>query len=331
VSQKTFPGVYLSHFASYVPDTVVDNSEIVRSMHLSIDGNVLRRAVGSKEKRAARKDEMCSDMMARVGLQILQETGVEPSSIDKLICSCDPQDQAAPDSSVMTQVKMDLGCPSFGVSMSCPAWICTILLGCGFLLNGEKRILALAASSGGSKYQFKNPMHRAIFGDGAGGALLERKEGPGNVLALDLWTDGRYHKEIFAAHTWSTVPNEIPAEYKKTFFMTPDNRVFYEAIDRHMRPFYTKQYEIAAIQPKDVSLFLIHQASMPLFNYTLKSLGIPEDKTVCLFEKFGNTVSAELPMLIDYSIRNGRIKRGDIVYLLTYGAGFAAGAMIFKY
>jgi len=323
--------VKIAHVASYVPEKTIDNDEIMRQMALTGSGNLLYRAVGSKEKRVIEKDQMGSDMLAKVGLKILQESNTDPSSIDKLICSCDPADQAAPDTAVVTQAKIGLSCPAFGVSMSCVGWLCGINIAIGFLAKDDNKILVLSACTGGSKYFFKNPMHRAIFGDGAGGALLEKDERAEQILQIDLLTLGQYYKDIFAPNPWTTVPKEIPDPYRDAFFMNPDNRVFFDGVDRHIRPFYLKQFEVSGLKPEDISLFLVHQASMPLFNYTVESLRIPKDRVTDSFWMYGNTVSAELPILLDQELRSGGIKKGGLVYFLTYGAGFTAGAMIARF
>ncbi len=327
---KTF-SVRASHFASYVPEKMIDNEEIMQQMGSSMSGALLYRAVGSKEKRVADKNEMGSDMLAKVGLRILRETGTDPSEIDKLICSCDPQDQAAPDTAVVTQKKIGLSCPAFGVSMSCVGWICGVNIASGFIANGDKKVLVLSASTVGSKYLFRNPMHRAIFGDGSAGALIEKTNGKSRILAIDLLTLGQYYKEIFAPNAWSHIPDEIPEPYKDAFFMCPDNQVFFRALDKYVRPFYRKQLRETGLSPNDISLFIVHQASMPLFNYTVDSLKIPKGRVVDAFAQFGNTISAELPLMMDREIRGGRIKKGDLICLLTYGAGFTVGAMILRY
>lgn len=332
MNSTRFSGIALKGFASYTPGRVVDNAEVMREADSFLDGTLLYRTLGSKERHAAEKNEMGSDLMFKVGTKILQENDIDPSTIDKLICSCDPQDQAAPDAAVITQAKLALSCPAFGISMSCSGWLCGILIGSSFIVSGDNRILVLAASTVGSKYSFNNPMHRGIFGDGTGGVLLERCNVRNRgIFSLELWSDGRFFKEIFAPHLWSDVPTQIPPGYAKTFYMSPDNRIFFDAIDTHIRPFYLRQYKTARVSKKDISHFIIHQASMPLFNHTLKSLDIPRDKVISGYEKYGNTVSAELPILLDENIRNGRIREGDLVYLLTYGAGFTAAAMIAKF
>jgi 3-oxoacyl-[acyl-carrier-protein] synthase-3 len=323
--------VRIKQVASYVPEQVINNDEIMRQLGHGGTGTLLYRAVGSKEKRVAEKEEMGSDMLAKVGLKILQESNVDPATIDKLICSCDPPDQAAPDTAVVTQTKMGLTCPAFGVSMSCVGWLCGINIASGFLASGDRRILVLSASTVGSKYFFRNPMHRAIFGDGAGGILLEREEDAEQIIRIDLLTLGRFYRDIFAPNPWTTVPDEIPHLYRDAFFMKPDNKVFFDALDKYIYPFYRRQFEATGVKPDDISLFIIHQASMPLFNYTVDSFKIPRDKVVDSFSKYGNTISAELPILLDQELRDGHLKGGDLVYFLTYGAGFTAGAMIARF
>jgi 3-oxoacyl-[acyl-carrier-protein] synthase-3 len=306
------------------------DSEILREFGSSTTPEILNRTIGTRERRMAAPGQMGSDMMGLVGMQILEESGISAESIDKLICSCDPQDQATPDAAVITQYKLGLSCPAFGVSMSCSAWLCGLSIAAGFIRNGDRRVLVLASSTVGSRFSFKNPMHRAIFGDGAGGSLLEVGNEGAEILALELTTRGEFHKEIFGAHQWSIIPQEVPDQFKNAFYMSSDNRVFYKAIDEWVKPFYLSLYERAGISENAISMFIVHQASMPLFDYTLKSLKIPRERVADFYAEYGNTVSAELPIVMDRYIRNGMLKRGDLVYLLTYGAGFTAGAMILR-
>jgi len=322
----------IRQLSSYLPEEIIDNDNIMKQMGLAQSGNLLYRTVGAKEKRVAKTTEMGSDMMAKVGRKILEESNIEPASIDKLICSCDPPDHSAPDSSVVTQVKIGLKCPAFGVSMSCVGWICGLNIASGFFAQGDNRILVLSASTVGSKFFFKNPMHRAIFGDGAGGALLERAESEeeAQILRIDLMALGQFYKDIFAPNPWTDVPDEIPTLYKNAFYMAPDNQIFFDALDRYIKPFYQKQLDITGLLDTDISLFIVHQASMPLFNHTIDSFGIPRDKVVDRFSSYGNTISAELPIYLDEVVRSGRVEKGEYVYLLTYGAGFTAGATILR-
>lgn len=321
-------------FGSYLPELRINNDSIMSQFGLKQSGNLLARAVGSREKRVLEKDRMGSDMLAKIGNVILEKAKIEKNEVQRLICSCDPTDHSAPDSSVVAQHKIGLTCPSFGVSMSCVGWLCGVSIASQFILSGGDNILVLSSSTVGSKFHFNSPMHRAIFGDGAGGALLGRATKPsqtGQIVRVDLFSVGQFYKKIFAPNPWTNVPEEIPAAFKNSFYMSPDNEVFFKALEQHIYPFYKKQYDITGLTTDDIDLFIVHQASMPLFNHTVDFFKIPRDRTMNLFEHYGNTISAELPIYMDRAINDGLIKPGSLVYLLTYGAGFTAGAMILKF
>ncbi len=328
-----YKDIKLTHFASYLPQRAVTNKDIVTAMKSEVSEEVLFRTVGAREKRAAHIDEMGSDMLASVGSLLLASSGVKTEEISKLICSCDPVDQAAPDSSVLAQYKLGLSCASFGISMSCVGWLCGLQTATGLMQNGDKKILVLASSTVGSKFKFNSPMHRAIFGDGAGGVLVQRGTGiqGASILAIDLLTIGQFYKDIYAPMAWSNVPEQIPDKFKDSFFMNYDNQVFFDALDKYVKPFFNNVMSKAQVTINDISRFIVHQASMPIFNHTVKSFGIPPDKVANYYEKYGNTIAAELPMYVDMELRAGRIKKGDLVVCFTYGAGFTAGVMVLKF
>ena len=329
MSVRRLPKVKFSAISSYLPETVIENDDIMKAFGSSSPGNLLFRAVGARKKRVCLPNESGSDMIAEVGRNLLKATGYEATSIDKLICSCDPGDHAAPDSAVVAQSKIGLSCPAFGVSMSCVGWICGVNIAAQFIASGDSRIMVVGSSTVGSKMAFENPMHRAIFGDGAAGVILEASD-IGQILSLDIFSVGEFYSKIFASYPWTRQPSEIPEKYKNAFYMHPDNRLFFDALDKHIRPFYFNQFQVANVKPEDIDVFIVHQASMPLFNHTVQSFNIPRERVVDSYAEYGNTISAELPMLLDINIRNGRIMKGNLVYLLTYGAGFTAGAMILK-
>lgn len=315
---------------SYLPEQIVTNEDIVK-MGFKGSAFVLERGLGAKERRAAGKDETGADMMAKVAEKILTKAGCLPQDVDLIICSADPKDAVAPESAVAVQIKIGATCcPAFGISMSCAGWTAGIDIGLSYLISGKKRILVLASSVAGSKLYFHNPMHRAIFGDGAGGILLERQH-RSQLLATALWANGEYYSKIFAPLPWSTAPKDIPAEYKDSFYMSDDQKVFFEAMGNHLVPFSQRLLAKAKVNLDDIDCFLLHYPSKPLFENSLKLLNIPREKTFNTFAHYGNLVAAEMPIFLDEAIRANKIKKGDLVLILTYGAGFTMGGMILHY
>jgi 3-oxoacyl-[acyl-carrier-protein] synthase-3 len=314
--------------ACYLPSHIVTNKEIIDA-GLKTTEVALRRGLGVKERRAAGPDETAADMMAEVGKKILAKANLSPQDIDLIICSTDVGDAAEPETATAVQAKIGASCPAFGVSMSCTGWICAVEIALRQLDSGKKRILVLAASLVGSRTPFHNLMHRSIFGDGAGGILI-REEDRERFLGNSFWTDGRYYSKIFIPHSWTKMPDDIPDEYKGSFYMVEDQPMFFEVLDTVVPPLFNRVLNKAKVNIDDIDLYLLHYPSKPLFERSMKILNIPREKTFHRFEQYGNLAAAEMPVFIDEATRAGRIKKGDLVFILVYGAGFTMGGSILR-
>lgn len=315
--------------ASYLPEKVITNQEIIDA-GLDSTAVALERSLGVKERRAAADLETNADMMANVANQILKKAGYKAEEIDLIICNSNPGDSAEPDTSAAVQAKIGAICPVIGVTLSCTGWIAGIDIALRYLATGKKRILVLAGCLLGSRTHFYNLMHRAIFGDGAGGILIESHQ-RNKFLSTVLWTAGQYYSKIFSPYPWSKRPEEIPAEYEGSFYMSPDQKMFFNAIDSYL-PFLCNQLlKEAKLNIKDIAFFLLHYPSKPLFEHSLEAFPVPRSKILVNFKRYGNIVAAEMPVLLDEAIREGRIKRGDFIFVFTYGAGFTSGGFIMRY
>lgn len=314
--------------ASYLPPKRVTNVDIVNG-GLETTPTAIYRGLGVKERRAADPDETSIDMMVKVAQKILAEKKLDPASLDRIICSVDPPEGVAPNAAALVQERIGARCPAYEISMSCAGWACGVDYAVRCIATGEQAILVLAANRVGSVLPFKNLMHRAIFGDGAGGALITASN-RSKLLATSLWTDGSHYADIFVPLPWTKTPSSIPLDYNGYFYMNPDPGPFHDTMRRAMPVEFQKLLRKAGVSKDDIDLFLLHEPSKPLFELSLKLLEIPREKTFQNFERYGNTVSAEMPLLLDEAIREKRVKEGDLVLIFTYGAGFTMGSMIFE-
>jgi len=323
------PPVKMASIAQYVPEQVITNQDLV-NRGLNTTEKTIERALGAVERRVAQSYESNAHMMAMVAKKILKDTSLDVSQLDRIICSSDPQDTVVPNTAVVVQRLLDARCPAFDVQMSCVGWLCAVELASRCIATGEKRILVLSSSTIGSRLFFYNSMHRAIFGDGAGGILLEADPNASQILSLGLWSDGSYNDKIYAPYSWSNIPDSIPKEYKNSFFMSPAQEDFFATMDFNLLPFCEQLWNDAGVSKSDIDCFILHQPSMPLFEHSIKSLDVPRSKTLDYYSKYGNLVSAEIPVYIDEAIRSGRIKQGDTIFALTYGAGFTMGGAVIR-
>jgi 3-oxoacyl-[acyl-carrier-protein] synthase-3 len=215
------------------------------------------------------------------------------------------------------------------IKMSCVGWLAGVDYALRCIATGEKKILVLAGTVVSRGDAFHTLMHRAIFGDGAGGVLIEADECQ-SFLAGSLWTDGQYYTMINQPHPGSVHPTDIPVGYKGKFYMGP-RRVFFETLRQELAPCVESILKEAGLAKDDIDIAIIHQPSRKLFEAAVQSLKIQPEKAIQDFHRYGNTISAELPIALDENVRTGRIKRGDKLLLVTFGAGFNAGAMVLEY
>lgn len=320
----------ITHTASYLPKEIVTNKDILK-MGLKSSEIALRRGLGAIERRSAGREENTADMIAEAAGAILVKAGRHPSTIDLIICAVNPSVAVAPDVGSMVQQKIGAHCPAFEINMSCSGWLCALDIARRYIAGGSRSILVMAASAIGSKLPIKSLMHRAIFGDGAGGALLEADppEG-GEILACELWTRGEYGSDIYAPLPWTVTPLNASESYEDYFRMNPDKNAFFKVMDHHMIPFINRTLHKANVSLEDIDVAFLHYPTKFLFDHSVKLLKFPQRKVIHNFDRYGNLVCAEMPVLLDESLRDGKVKKGDLVLMFTYGAGFTGGCAVIK-
>ncbi|MGH8069813.1 MAG: 3-oxoacyl-ACP synthase III family protein [Candidatus Entotheonellia bacterium] len=319
-------GARIAATGSYMPEKVVTNTHLAGAWELA---KKLQRLLGAEERREVKDGEACSDLIVEAAKKVLTTARVSPLDVDRIIVSATPGDFLEPPTSSVVQYKLQARCPAVDVKMSCVGWLAGVDYALRCIATGEKRILVLAGTVVSRGDAFHTLMHRAIFGDGAGGVLIEADEQQ-SFLAGGLWTDGQYYTMINQPHPGSVHPQEIPLGFKGKFYMGP-RKVFFNTLRRELAPCVESVLKEARLSTDDIDVAIIHQPSRKLFEAAVRSLKIAPEKSIQNFHRYGNTISAELPIALDENIRNGRIKRGDKLLLVTFGAGFNAGAMVLEY
>ncbi|MBI4590202.1 MAG: ketoacyl-ACP synthase III [Candidatus Rokubacteria bacterium] len=318
-------GARVAATGSYSPPRIVTNEELSDGA-----GKKLRRLLGISERRVAAAHEACSDLIAEAGKRALETAHISPLDLDRIIVSATPGDFVEPPTASVVQYKLGARCPAVDVKMSCVGWLAGVDYALRCIATGERAILVLAGTIISKGDPFKSITHQAIFGDGAGATLIEANGGAGHFLAGTLWTDGQHYTKINLPHPASVHPPEIPEEFRGKFYMG-SQRTFFQHMREVGPPLLEGMLKEAGLTKEEIDVVILHQPSKPLFEVALKALEFPREKVVNNLRTHGNTISAELPIALDQSIRSGRIKRGDKVLLVTFGAGFNAGATVMIY
>lgn len=318
----------------YLPEKVVTNEDFIKEFKLNISPEELERRLGTKEHRVADINEQPSDLIVKAAKKILEKANLTPKDITKLIVSTTPDDFIEPSTAPVVQGKLGIRCPVIEISLSCTGWLTGVDVAARYIINSDKkeRILVIGGALLSRTLPVYMVQHRAIFGDGAAGVLLEKtKEGEkGYIYGSEFVSLGEYYDLIHWPAPWSVPPKRVPKEGQGYFYMG-GTEVLFRLLCHHVGITLNKLWEKTGFCPDDVAFALLHQPSGPLFDETVKVSTIPREKIAQNFDRYGNTVSAELPISLDEAIEGDKIKRGDLLLLVTYGAGITGGCMLLRY
>jgi 3-oxoacyl-[acyl-carrier-protein] synthase-3 len=215
-------------------------------------------------------------------------------------------------------------CIAFDVHAVCTGFLYALSVADSMLRSGvAKRALVIGAETFSRILDWEDRATCVLFGDGAGALVLEAQEGDRGILATRLHADGRHNDMLFVDGGPSTTGTVGKLRMK-------GREVFRHAVV-NLADVLNEVLEAAGLDASDVDWVVPHQANARILDATAKKLGLPAEKVVVTVDQHANTSAASVPLALDTAIRDGRIKRGDLVVLEAMGGGFTWGAAALKY
>ena len=319
----------------YLPEKVITNEDFVKKFNRS-SPEALEKLLGTKEHRIAADDEHCSDLLVKAGKAALEKARVDAKELTQIIVSTTPREFIEPATACIVQGKLKAGhCPAFDLGASCSGWLAAVDVAVKMIATSEKpeKILVLANTLVNRIAPKKVVQHEAIFGDGAGGALFETCDGNGSLIyGSEFWCLGEFAHIIHWPAPWSFSFKNTPKKFAGHFYMGEgEPKLLFRLAEIYLPQFMAEFWQKTDFTVDDIDFAIVHQPSKPLFDKAVECLEVPPDKIAYNFDRYGNTVSAELPITLDEAIEGGQIKKGDLVLLVTFGAGITLGAMLVRF
>lgn len=243
-------------------------------------------------------------------------SGVDPSTIDALILATTTPDRTVPATSAAVQNGLGLRCGAFDVNAACSGFVYALVAGHGLLAIGMKRVLVIGTDTLSRITDWSDRNTAILFADGSGAAILEAVEGPGQLLGWDIDADGSLEDLLYA-------------EIGGTLYME-GKEVFRRAV-RIMVDSAEKSLKAAELTTNDIALIAPHQANIRIIEAACKRLEIPMTKVSWVGNKTGNTSSASIPLALFEAADSNRLKTGDNVLLVGFGAGMTAASAVLKW
>lgn len=316
---------------SYAPSTIYTN-KYLESLCPTND-EWIQTNLGIKERHIAQEGECTSDMATQAGLYAIEDAGLQVSNIDLIIVATATPDRKAPSTATIVQYKMQANnAAAFDVAAVCSGFLYAMSIGSQYIASGVySNVLVIGADKFSSFIDWKR-RDAVFFGDGAGAVVLSAGNVTEGFLAYRIYTDTREN------HFGFTVPaggSEIPLtqevmEQGLQYFQMDGKAVFKSATEALPRAI-NQVLQDTGLTINDIDLMIPHQPSIKILIKTAEILGLPFEKVMHNMERYANTSSGTIPILLDECNKAGKIKKGDNVLFAAVGSGWTYGAAIIKW
>ena len=313
---------------SYLPERTVTNADLAKTVDTSDEWIVQR--TGIRERHIAADGEFTSDLGLKAARAALDNARIDAQSIDLIIVGTSTPDNTFPATAVAIQAGLGINQgAAFDLQAVCSGFVYAMATANGLLRTGvHKRALVIGAETFSRILDWTDRGTCVLFGDGAGAVVMEAQQQPGTredrgVLTAHLRSDGRYKKKLFVDGGPSSTGTvgHLRMEGKEVF------KFAIGAITDVIKDAFADTGYTAA----DIDWFVPHQANKRIIDGSAHKLGIAPEKVVTTVDRHGNTSAASIPLALDVAVKDGRIKRGDLVLLEAMGGGFTWGAALVRW
>ena len=245
-----------------------------------------------------------------LGLQAAQaalsDAGVTAASVDFVILATTTPDNLIPATAPSIAAALGINVPAIDLNAACSGFMYAVRVAQGLAATGAQRILVIGAENLSRWTDWNDRTMAVLLGDGAGAAVIDAVEGPGDILGFDLGSDGSLVHLLQCEHGGT-----IWMDGKEIFRRAV--RIIVESAERAMAQ--------AGVTSDQLSLVIPHQANVRIISAACQRLGIPMERAIVVLDRYGNTSSASIPLAVDDVRSKGLLHGGDLVLLTGFGAG----------
>jgi 3-oxoacyl-[acyl-carrier-protein] synthase-3 len=311
VADALMTGGRIIGWGTALPEKVLTNAEL--STMMDTNDEWITERTGIKRRHVGGSTATLSIESARHAIAM---SGIDPASIDGLVLSTTTPDRTVPATSATVQNALGLRCGAFDLNAACSGFVYAYVVAHGLLAIGAKRLLVIGTDTLSRITDWSDRGTAILFADGSGACVVESTPDAGQLLGWDIDADGSLEHLLYA-----DVGGYIHMDGKE---------VFRRAV-RIMVDSAHKSLAKAGLNIDDVALCVPHQANIRIIDAACRQLGFPMERTAVVLQETGNTSSASIPLALFDAADKGRIKDGDIVLMVGFGAGMTAASAVVEW
>ena len=310
----------------YLPERVLSNFDLEKMVDTTDEW--IRTRTGVERRHVCAEDETTSDMCVEAAKVAIKDAGIDVSDIDFVIVGTTTPDLIFPNIATLIQHRLGIpACTAFSIEAACTGFIYALTTADKFIKAGETNCALVIGAECITKLVDWNDRNTCVlFGDGAGAVIVKPSDEPG-IISCHLGADGQYKELLY--YPVGASKDLYKAGTAEVAISMKGNEVFKVAV-KTLGNVASAALETAGIDKSELDWLIPHQANMRIIQATAKRLGLPLDKVILTVQDHGNTSAASVPMAFDVGVRDGRIRRGQLVLMEAFGGGFTWGSVLMR-
>jgi 3-oxoacyl-[acyl-carrier-protein] synthase-3 len=317
--------------ACYVPPRVVTNDDLAK--FVDTNDEWIRSRTGIRERHYADAGVATSHMATEAAKLLIAQKNLDPAEIELIIVASVTPDMFFPATACLVQDRIGAkNAWGFDLSAACSGFAYALTVGAQFVASGaHKKVLVIGSDKMTSILNFEDRATCVLFGDGAGAVLLEPAEEGEGILDFQHDIDGSGGGDLFMPGGGSLNPSTKETVEKKMHFVHQGGQQVFKYAVRRMAETSVKILADNGFTHNDLALVVPHQANLRIIQAMQQRLGVPDEKVAVSIDHYGNTTAATLPLGMRDAVAAGRLKKGDLVLLVTVGAGYTTGGVLMRW
>ncbi|HEY7590334.1 MAG TPA: beta-ketoacyl-ACP synthase III [Candidatus Limnocylindrales bacterium] len=325
------PSAHVTGWGRYAPSQVLTNADLERMVDTSDEWIVTR--TGIRERRVAAAHETTASMGAVAGLRAIRTAGIDPAEIDLILLATLTPDYWMPATAAL--VKEAIGntkATAMDVMAACSGFVYAFATGQAYIQAGLARhVLIIGAETLTRFLDYTDRATCILFGDGAGAVVLSASDQPGGALGIEMTTEPQGAYMIWLPAGGAKAPPSGGTIARGEHYVRMEGKETYRFATKTMATTALESIRRSGLKPDDIDLFIPHQANVRIIEAVAKGLNLPMSKIYVNLDKYGNTSAASVPIALAEAVNEGRLKVGDRVTIVAFGAGFTSGAVTIEW
>ena len=321
----------ISATAKYLPKKTLTNKDLEKMVETS-DEWILSRT-GIEKRHLVEEGEATSDMCKHVANELLRKSNKRPEEIDLILIATSTPDFPVVSTAALVQDKISAtNAWGYDIVAACTGFVYAMETGAKLVESGKyQNVIVIGADTMSSIIDYTDRNTCIIFGDGAGGVLLEPSENDNGVLDSILCADGSGEKYLTVPAGGSLNPASKDTVNKRMHYVYQDGKTVFKFAVKNMADVSKQILDNNNLTGEDIKLFIPHQANKRIIDAAAERCGLRDDQVLVNINKYGNTTAGTIPIALDDAVEEKILEKGDILLFAAFGGGFTWGSMLIKW